>query len=167
MNISKLGFGSWVGIFVLVVIALLLWQNAGKGEENNDRYAAMTSREAALICTTDMATEYHIHPELKIFINGAETPLPPNIGIKPGCMNSIHTHDGGGVIHVESPVEKQFTLGDFFAVWQEDFSRTKILDAEVTEKTELVVTVNGEPVDTYENTVLRDKDKIVITYQKK
>ena len=32
---------------------------------------------------------------------------------------------------------------------------------------EIEVTVNGQKVDTYENTMLRDKDKIVIIYQSK
>jgi flagellar hook protein FlgE len=36
------------------------------------------------------------------------------------------------------------------AFWGKDFSRTKLLDNKVDENTELVVTVNGQKVDTYE-----------------
>ena len=163
MTSFKFGFGAWLGVIVLLLIGFSMWWSSGNKEDR----VSMTSREVALLCTTDMATEYHIHPELHIFINGVEMPLPPNIGIRPTCMTSLHTHEGGGVIHVESPVQKDFTLGDFFAVWQKDFSRTKILDVEVTDNAEIVVTVNGERVDTYEDTILRDKDQIVITYQNK
>jgi sulfur carrier protein ThiS len=112
-----------------------------------------------------MATEYHIHPELTIMLNGKEVLVPHNVGIQPTCMTSIHTHDEPHVLHVEAPVKRDFTLGDFFAVWQKDFSSTKLLDNTVGEGSEIVVTVNGEKVNTYENTILRDKDKIIITYQ--
>jgi len=154
-----------VGVIALIA-GLIYWGGAAKRKEKAD-LENMTSREIALRSTTDMATEYHIHPELSIFVNGTEAPIPLNLGVKPTGMTAIHTHDEKGVIHVEAPIKKDFTLGDFFAVWGKDFSRTKLLDNEVTENTEIVVTVNGQKVDTYENTLLRDKDKIVISYQSK
>lgn len=129
--------------------------------------ASMTSREVTLRCTTDMATEYHIHPELTIFVNGTEVLVPKDLGVTPSCMTAIHTHGEKHVLHVESPVQKDFTLGDFFAVWKKDFSRIKLLDNVVTDSSEILVTVNGVNVDTYENTILRDKDQVVISYRNK
>jgi hypothetical protein len=29
----------------------------------------------------------------------------------------MHTHDGSGVMHIETDVPKTFTLGQFFALW--------------------------------------------------
>ncbi len=127
----------------------------------------LTSREVALSCTTDMATEYHIHVELKIFINGQEVETPENLGIRPTCMNAIHAHNKKNILHVESPVKMDFSLGDFFAVWGKDFSSTKLLDSVVTDQSEIKVTVNGLPVDTFENTILKDHDKIVISFETK
>lgn len=127
----------------------------------------MSSRQIALRQTTDMATKFHIHPELVIFINGTQIPIPHDLGIGPTGMTAIHTHDEDGIIHVEAPVKKDFTLGDFFAVWGKDFSRSKILESTVDETTEIIVTVNGQRIGTYENTILKDKDKIVISYQSK
>ncbi len=167
MNRFKIGLVGWVSIIVVALIGLSIWWSPKAKEAKIQNQKEMTSREAALLCTTDMATQYHIHPELKIIIEGTETLLPANLGIQPSCMTSIHTHEGGGVIHVESPVVKDFTLGDFFAVWKKDFSKDKILDTTITPTTEIVVTVNGQKVDTYENTILRDKDKIVILFQNK
>lgn len=163
----KIGVGGWITIIILVLIGLSIWWSPKAKEAKVETQKEMTSRQAALLCTTDMATQYHIHPELRIVINGQEQLIPTGLGIQPTCMTSVHTHSADGVIHVESPVAKDFTLGDFFAVWKKDFSKDKILDATVTETTEIVVTVNGEKVDTYENTILRDKDKIVISYQNK
>jgi len=167
MNKFKPGVFGWIVVLIVILLGVSLWQKPKVEEATLKRQETLSSRQVALQCTTDMATQYHIHPELRIVINGIETPIPPNIGIIPGCMNSIHTHEGGGVIHVEAPVQKDFTVGDIFAVWKKDFSKQKIFDTEVTEATEIVMTVNGERVETYENTLLRDKDKIVISLQKK
>jgi hypothetical protein len=147
-------------IIIAVVGGLIFWSKSLQ----NTKLGTLTSRDIALTCTTDMATEYHIHPELTIMLNGKEVVVPRNVGIQPRCMTSIHTHDEPHVLHVEAPVKRDFTLGDFFAVWQKDFSSTKLLDNTVAEGSEIVVTVNGEKVDTYENTILSDKDKIIITY---
>ncbi len=167
MQKLKIGIIGWITIGAVILIGfVVLWSPKAK-EAKVERQKEMTSREIALLCTTDMATQYHIHPELKIIINGVEISIPANLGIQPTCMTSIHTHGEPGVIHVEAPVAKDFTLGDFFAVWKKDFSKDKILDSSLTATTEIVVTVNGEKVDTYENTILRDKDKIVISYQNK
>ncbi len=157
-------------IWALVLVVLIggaSWASKNAKQKRIERESAMTSREAALLCTTDMATQFHIHPELSIFINGEQQEIPANIGVTSMCMNSLHTHDANGTLHVESPVQKDFTIGDFFAVWKKDFSKDKILDSAVTSETTIEMTVNGAIVDTYENTILKDKDKIVITYKKK
>ncbi len=161
---------AWSLVVVVLGVALVvLMVRTGKGAEESkkEKEEALTSREAALLCTTDMATQFHIHPHLEIVIDGEKQSIPKDIGIAETCMNSLHTHDDLGTIHVESPVKKDFTLGDFFAVWQKDFSREKILDRSVGQNSEITVTVNGVLVDTYEDTVLRDKDEIVIKLQNK
>lgn len=126
-----------------------------------------TNREVALRCTTDMATQFHIHPVLKIIINGQEQEIPANIGIEVTCMKALHTHDTTGIIHVEAPVKRDFTLADFFAIWGKSFTKDQILDSKVDDNHSIKETVNGQEVQDYENTVLRDKDKIVISYEEK
>ena len=42
------------------------------------------------------------------------------------CFYWIHTHTGDGVVHIESPVRRRFTLGDFFALWQVPLSTTQV-----------------------------------------
>ena len=42
--------------------------------------------------------------------------LPAGIGITPGCIRPLHTHTEF-VVSIEYPEEREFTLGDFFAVW--------------------------------------------------
>lgn len=156
----------YTGLVIILLVGLYFWGQKSK-EQQTVNLQEMTSREVALMCTTDMATQYHIHPELSIVIDGVPVEIPNDIGIMPTCMRSIHTHDSTGIIHVEAEVQKDFTLSDFFAVWDKPFSKEQILDSVVDPTHEIVMTVNGQVVDTYENTILRDKDKIVITYEAK
>jgi hypothetical protein len=60
----------------------------------------------------------HIHQHLDIYVNGKHVAVPANIGIYDGqFLTELHTHDASGITHVESPVAKHFTLGEFFGVW--------------------------------------------------
>jgi hypothetical protein len=83
-------------------------------------------------CQTNEQTIFHIHAHLTIFVNGSPRQLPAGIGI-PGaqaqnttsgafagsgtCFYWLHTHAADGVIHIESPVQRTYTLGDFFNEW--------------------------------------------------
>jgi hypothetical protein len=63
-------------------------------------------------------TVVHIHQHLDLYVNGHRVTVPAGIGIDPAVGYApIHTHDASGVIHVESPVVRSYTLGQFFAVW--------------------------------------------------
>ena len=63
-------------------------------------------------------TVLHIHQHLDIWVNGKHITVPQSIGIFDGqYLTELHTHDTSGVMHVESPTKRDFTLGDFFGVW--------------------------------------------------
>ena len=61
----------------------------------------------------------HTHQHLDLFVNGQRVAIPPDIGIDRVnlILSPIHTHDASGIIHVESPIVREFTLGEFFDVW--------------------------------------------------
>ena len=62
----------------------------------------------------------HIHMHLDLFVNGKKEPVPASIGIfntAGGFLTDLHTHDATGIIHLESPKKRNFTLGQFFGVW--------------------------------------------------
>jgi hypothetical protein len=83
-------------------------------------------------CQTSEQTLFHIHAHLTIFVNGAARQVPAAIGI-PGavaqqtkagpfidsgtCFYWLHTHAADGIVHIESPVQRNFTLGQFFDEW--------------------------------------------------
>lgn len=60
----------------------------------------------------------HIHEHLDTWVNGKKVTLPALIGIYANqFITEIHTHDTRGVVHVESPSKRDFTLGQLFGEW--------------------------------------------------
>jgi hypothetical protein len=114
----------------------------------------------------------HIHAHLDIFINGNPYQIPSQIGIIPNqCIYWLHTHDDTGIIHIESPEEEDFTLGEFFAVWKQKFDNSQIFDNKVgkdgSNNNALNVYVNGNRVSNstdYRGIKLNEHDEIVIVY---
>jgi hypothetical protein len=70
------------------------------------------------------ALAFHIHQHLELFANGKRIVVPPYIGIhlhqatSPNTyLTEIHTHDGSGIVHVESPEHLDYELGQLFGAW--------------------------------------------------
>ena len=42
------------------------------------------------------------------------------------CLYWLHTHDSTGVVHIESPVQRVYTLGQFFDVWGRPLSNAQV-----------------------------------------
>jgi hypothetical protein len=80
----------------------------------------------------------HIHAHLTLILRGEQIAVPYGIGIvKPfqavngfvGTGNGIywlHTHDATGIIHVESPDSRSYTLGQFFDIWGQSLSAREV-----------------------------------------
>jgi hypothetical protein len=70
----------------------------------------------------------HIHQHLDVFVDGKPVEVPGDLGIGQGFISDLHTHASypPGIIHVESPTQQRFTLGQFFAVWGVPLSATTI-----------------------------------------
>jgi hypothetical protein len=76
-------------------------------------------RAAGLPMLSAEGTVEHIHVHLDVQADGQPVVVPALIGIDEdqGSISPVHTHDTSGVIHVESPVKRDFTLGQFFTEW--------------------------------------------------
>jgi hypothetical protein len=88
-------------------------------------------------CNVGEQLVYHLHAHLTIFAGGQARQVPYGIGI-PGaqptqtpngpfvqtgtCFYWLHTHAPDGIIHIESPAAKTYTLGDFFDEWRQPLS---------------------------------------------
>ena len=84
---------------------------------------------------------FHIHAHLTVFVHGAARQVPYGIGITGAqvsptpagpyvgagtCFYWLHTHAADGIIHTESPIQRTYTLGNFFDVWGQKLSPTEV-----------------------------------------
>jgi hypothetical protein len=92
-------------------------------------------------CQTSEQTLFHIHAHLTIFVNGSARQVPAAIGI-PGaqatatpqgpfietgtCFYWLHTHAADGIVHIESPVQRTYTLGNFFDIWGQPLGTDRV-----------------------------------------
>lgn len=117
-------------------------------------------------CNATEGAVEHIHARLQIFNRGHAMPIPAQIGISQtaGCLYWIHTHSGDGYIHIESPVLRTFTLGQFFDIWGRELSWTHADGAAAASGGRLSFWVNGQPWHGADpaTIVLRDHENIVV-----
>lgn len=109
----------------------------------------------------------HIHAHLDVLVDGEPVPVPAELGIdtKRGTISPLHTHDGSGVIHVESPVKRQFSLGEVFTEWQVNLSADNIGALRAVDGKAVRVFVNGaQQAVNPASIMLGDRDEIAVVY---
>ncbi|GAC1409623.1 MAG: hypothetical protein NVSMB60_31210 [Mycobacterium sp.] len=113
--------------------------------EIQERRAGHAVAAAGLpMLSAEDATE-HIHAHLDVLVDGHGVPVPAGIGIdaKNRRISPLHTHDDSGIIHIESPVRRPFSVGEFFSEWQVSLSADNIGALRAGEDRALRVFVNG------------------------
>jgi len=113
-----------------------------------DAAAADAVRQAGLPMLSDEGNALHIHAHLDVFVDGKAVPVPAMIGIdeQHEQLSPLHTHDTSGIIHVESPVQADFTLGQFMTEWQVALSADHLGGLTAGDGRTLTAYVNGQPV---------------------
>jgi hypothetical protein len=110
----------------------------------------------------------HIHQHLDVFVDGKPVRVADDVGIDPGggFISPLHTHrQTPGVIHVESPTESRFSLGQFFAVWGVRLDADCIGGRCADDGRRLRTWVDGRPVAADPTRiVLAEHQEIVIAY---
>jgi hypothetical protein len=111
----------------------------------------------------------HEHANVRIFVHGEETSIPIDVGIdraeQPAAIESVHTHSGDGVIHIESNSIAEFTLGQLFDVWGVRLSGTCLGGFCEQGDDTLQVFVGGQEVTTgIRGVPLDDQTVIVVTF---
>ncbi len=138
----------------------------GRIEPLEDRTVPACISPDAFICTplppTHQGLAMHIHPRVRIILNGQEQTIPANIGISAQGYLPMHTHDASGTIHVESPVVRDFTLKNFFDTWGQVLTNQEVLGFLTEGSRPVQVTLNGQPMAPSSTQPLRDGDQIVV-----
>jgi hypothetical protein len=100
-----------------------------------------TKIDGVIECAPLEQLAYHIHIHLQVYANGQSRSLPAAIGLigpvyentpygrfygAQKCYYWLHTHASDGVIHVESPTARIYTLGMFFDEWRQPLSSDQV-----------------------------------------
>lgn len=107
--------------------------------------AAASHPVDGISCQGSEQVLFHIHAHLAVLVRGQQLYIPYGIGIGPplqleanggftggpfvtggSCFSWLHTHDDSGIIHIESPVHRTYTLGDFFDIWGQPLGSTRV-----------------------------------------
>ncbi len=124
-------------------------------------------RDIGLAVLSNEGAAVHIHQHIDILVNGSTTTIPANIGINQaaGFISPIHTHDSSGIIHVESPSVRDFTLGEFFDVWGVRFIQNCVGGYCGDATSTLRVYVNGSSISgDPRSLVLAEHQEIFVVY---
>jgi hypothetical protein len=119
---------------------------------------AATTRLGAIVdgiqCVSLAQMAYTSYAHLQVYVDGHPRALPGAIGlVRPVaeltadgllfspriCMYWLHTRAADGLIEAQSPVPRVFTLGEFFKIWDQPLSRTRVGPA----RGPVTATVNG------------------------
>jgi hypothetical protein len=100
-------------------------------------------------CEKNERLTYHVHAHLRILKDGAPQPVSAYVGVPgapllPRCFYWLHTHDRSGLIHMEAPAERTFTLGQFFDIWGWPLTSTRVVKLPVPPG-QMTVFVDGQP----------------------
>jgi hypothetical protein len=105
-------------ILLVLLIGMIVWIIY------NNKPAPLPTTAGGVPCDKLEQTRVHYHSALQIIYQGVQTPIPGNIGIvtdsagNASCFYWLHVHaQNPNVIHIESPANQVFTLGQFFDVW--------------------------------------------------
>jgi hypothetical protein len=152
----KINFGIGAGVLVLALAGGLTWLGLSKSNNPTPPDNSVTSNALAspwngltgqtvdgVSAQTTEQLAYHIHSHLAIYVNGTQKAVPAGIGIVQPWQTQqeqdgstfvgggkaiyyVHVHDSTGIIHVESPNQNKYTLGQVFAEWNQPLSETQV-----------------------------------------
>jgi hypothetical protein len=147
---------------ILLVLGLLIWVISAAVIGGNAKHPS-TGLQAAtgqtvdnISCTSGEQLTVHYHADLQIYVNGQPQAIPAGVGIvlpdgtqsphltsngATACIYSLHTHDASGIIHIESPDNRAYTLGNLFDIWGQQLSTTRFMGHTVDAKHKLAVVI--------------------------
>ncbi len=109
----------------------------------------------------------HYHSYLSITIDKKPVTIPENVGHVPNEL-PIHIHGKNNIVHMEfgGKVKKDdIRLGKFFEAWGKDFSKDSLLGRRAEGGHSIVMFVNNVRSNEYEHYVMKDGDRIDLSYR--
>ena len=105
--------------------------------------ATLTKSVDGIKCQQNETLISHEHAHLTLFVNGEPRRIPAGVGIWPplnaqnyrngqfgvtpeNCLSWLNTRYPDGLIHIETPVQRAFVLGEFFDLWGQPLSASQV-----------------------------------------
>jgi hypothetical protein len=148
-------------IIIPVIVAVAAAGAAGAVLYQTPQAAAISGVE----CNRSEQLAYHVHTHVDVFVDGEEQQIPGNVGrlSSPSCLYWLHTHSTDGVIHVEAPQTREFTLGQFLDIWGQTSDSAGFFDS--VSGMNATAYVNGNQVEgNYRDVPLESLDQIALAY---
>lgn len=135
--------GILLAVLIVLPVALSTPANAVSNLQLSRGHPATGQPVAGIACQPSPGSVQRITARLTIYINGQPAALPVGIGSvapsqpgvaslasngKTACLYALHTLESDNLVHVDAPNNRIYTLGDFFAIWGQPLSRSRIAD---------------------------------------
>jgi len=145
-------------LVVLIIMAIVANRSSGLN----------TQPVADIHCDSGEQLAVHYHAHVDLIYNGTPVAIPAGTGITSSCFYWMHTHQTSGIIHMEAPKDsanRQFTLGDFFAVWRQPITGRQIATIPVQKGDQVKVWVDGKPYSgDPAKVVLKSHEQVVVEW---
>jgi hypothetical protein len=139
----------------LVIVGAQLSQQGEDGDGGDDSILD--------VCLESHSNDLkHYHVSMELFIRGEAALIPADVGVSAKCMRGIHTHSSDGTLHIETPSTMEARAEHFFAIWDQPFNSSHLLNHVAEDGEKVSMTVDGVEVEDFENHVLADGQTIVI-----
>lgn len=129
------------GVFLVVFVVLVVLYRINT--------PALTGQPVANIrCDNNEQLAVHYHAHIDLIYKGAPATVPAQVGITGSCLYWMHTHQTTGIVHIEAPKDsasRKFTLGDFFAVWNQPLNGKQVATFKLNRGDQIKVWVDGKP----------------------
>jgi hypothetical protein len=144
-----------VALAVIFAAAILYYRQAPSSTPAAPVTAATGQTVDGIQCQTSEQVAYHIHAHLAIFADGQQRTVPLGIGIPNAqidssagtpfavggsCFYWLHSHATDGIIHIESPDQRTYTLANWFDIWGQPLGATQVAG----DKGAVTAYVNGQ-----------------------
>ena len=122
--VALIAGGAILVLITVSVLSFVVFNRIDASLRSNNASSANT-----IPCDQLEHTHVHYHAALQILNGGSAVPIPTTLGRTQSCYYWLHMHTGEqGIIHVEAPSDRTFTLGDFFGVWSAWAGEKELID---------------------------------------
>lgn len=142
-QIAFIGGPILVILLIVLSVALIGRGNSPQSSNNTGLAPAHGQTVDGMECLPSEGGLIHNHAYLEIYVDGKGVTVPPGLGIVypqgsgvsalasdglKSCLYPLHVHDQEpNIIHIESPVQKSYFLGEVFDLWGQQFSSTDVM----------------------------------------